>query len=70
MALPRPHPAFKYFSDFLARGEGIGALALATDDAIGAHAINVLGSVIFTNSGSITATDADYSAIEAVVGDS
>lgn len=33
MAVPRPHPALQYFSDFLARGEGIGALVLATDDA-------------------------------------
>jgi catechol 2,3-dioxygenase-like lactoylglutathione lyase family enzyme len=38
MALPRPHPAFQYFSDFLARGEGVGAIALATDDAAAAHA--------------------------------
>jgi hypothetical protein len=33
MAVPRPHPALQYFSDFLARGEGLGALVLATDDA-------------------------------------
>lgn len=33
MAVPRPHPALAYFSDFLARGEGLGALVLATDDA-------------------------------------
>jgi catechol 2,3-dioxygenase-like lactoylglutathione lyase family enzyme len=33
MALPKPHPAFQYFADFLARGEGVGAIALATDDA-------------------------------------
>jgi catechol 2,3-dioxygenase-like lactoylglutathione lyase family enzyme len=33
MAVPRPHPALQYFRDFLARGEGIGALVLATDDA-------------------------------------
>jgi catechol 2,3-dioxygenase-like lactoylglutathione lyase family enzyme len=38
MALPKPHPAFQYFSDFLARGEGVGAIALATDDAVAAHA--------------------------------
>lgn len=38
MAVPRPHPALQYFSDFLARGEGLGALALATDDAGGLHA--------------------------------
>jgi len=33
MAVPRPHPALQYFSDFLSQGEGLGALALATDDA-------------------------------------
>lgn len=33
MAVPRPHPALQYFSDFLQRGEGLGALVLATDDA-------------------------------------
>jgi catechol 2,3-dioxygenase-like lactoylglutathione lyase family enzyme len=38
MAVPKPHPAFQYFSDFLARGEGVGAIALATDDAAAAHA--------------------------------
>jgi catechol 2,3-dioxygenase-like lactoylglutathione lyase family enzyme len=39
MALPaQPPPAYQYFADFLQRGEGVGALALATDDAAGAHA--------------------------------
>jgi catechol 2,3-dioxygenase-like lactoylglutathione lyase family enzyme len=38
MAVPKPHPALQYFSDFLARGEGLGAIALATGDANGAHA--------------------------------
>jgi len=38
LAVPRPHPALQYFSDFLARGEGLGALALATDDARGLYA--------------------------------
>jgi len=38
MALPRPHAALQYFSDFLARGEGLGAVALASADANGAHA--------------------------------
>jgi catechol 2,3-dioxygenase-like lactoylglutathione lyase family enzyme len=38
LAVPRPHPALQYFSDFLARGEGLGALALATDDAGGLYA--------------------------------
>lgn len=39
MALPpEPPAAFQYFADFLAGGEGVGALALATDDAAAAHA--------------------------------
>ena len=38
MALPKPNPAFQYFTDFLSRGEGVGAIALATDDAVSAHA--------------------------------
>lgn len=39
MALPpQPPAAFQYFADFLARREGVGALALATDDAAAAHA--------------------------------
>ena len=39
MALPpAPPAAFQYFADFLAKGEGVGALALATDDAKAAHA--------------------------------
>ncbi|OGA20583.1 MAG: hypothetical protein A3H34_06040 [Betaproteobacteria bacterium RIFCSPLOWO2_02_FULL_67_19] len=38
MAVPRPHPALQYFSDFLAHGDGLAAVALATDDANAAHA--------------------------------
>ena len=39
MALPSEPPgAFQYFADFLAQREGVGALALATDDAAAAHA--------------------------------
>ena len=38
MALPKPHPAFAYFSDFLSHREGVGAIALASDDAAAAHA--------------------------------
>lgn len=38
LAVPRPHPAMQYFTDFLAAGEGLGAIALATDDAAGLHA--------------------------------
>ena len=45
LALPRPHPALQYFADFLARGEGLGALALATDDANAAQAELVAAGV-------------------------
>lgn len=38
LAVPRPHPVLQAFSDFLAQGEGLGALALATDDAGGLYA--------------------------------
>lgn len=39
MALPAsPPPAYHYYADFLSNGEGVGALALATDDAAAAHA--------------------------------
>lgn len=39
MALPAAPPAaLQYFAEFLARGEGAGALALASDDAAGAYA--------------------------------
>jgi catechol 2,3-dioxygenase-like lactoylglutathione lyase family enzyme len=39
MALPPvPPAAFQYFADFLAQREGVGALALATEDAAAAHA--------------------------------
>jgi catechol 2,3-dioxygenase-like lactoylglutathione lyase family enzyme len=39
MALPpEPPAAFQYFADFLAQREGVGALALATDDAAAVHA--------------------------------
>jgi len=38
MALPATPPAaFQYFADFLKRGEGVGALALATEDAAAAY---------------------------------
>lgn len=33
MAVPKPHPALQAFSDFVARGDGLGAIALATGDA-------------------------------------
>jgi catechol 2,3-dioxygenase-like lactoylglutathione lyase family enzyme len=38
LALPRQHPAMRYYADFLARGEGLAAVALASDDADAAHA--------------------------------
>jgi catechol 2,3-dioxygenase-like lactoylglutathione lyase family enzyme len=39
MALPATPPAaYYYYADFLAKGEGVGALALATDDALGVYA--------------------------------
>jgi catechol 2,3-dioxygenase-like lactoylglutathione lyase family enzyme len=38
LAVPKPHPAMQYFSDFLATGEGLGAIALASDDAHKARA--------------------------------
>jgi catechol 2,3-dioxygenase-like lactoylglutathione lyase family enzyme len=38
LAVPRPHPALQYFVDYVAVGEGLAALALATDDASAAHA--------------------------------
>ena len=38
LAVPRPHPALQYYTDFLARGDGLAAIALACDDANAAHA--------------------------------
>src|SRR5436190_21753200 len=38
LAVPRPHPALQYFVDYLAEGEGLAALALATEDAGAARA--------------------------------
>lgn len=38
LAPPRAHPAMQYYNDFLARGDGLAAIALATDDANAAHA--------------------------------
>lgn len=38
LAVPRPHPAMQYFSDFLSRSEGLAAIAMATEDANAAHA--------------------------------
>jgi len=38
MAVPKPHPAMQYFTDFLSKAEGLAAVALASSDAAGAHA--------------------------------
>jgi len=38
LAPPRAHPAMQYYADFLARGDGLAAIALATEDASAAHA--------------------------------
>jgi catechol 2,3-dioxygenase-like lactoylglutathione lyase family enzyme len=38
LAVPRPHPANQYFTDFLSSGDGLAAIALASDDADAAHA--------------------------------
>jgi hypothetical protein len=38
LAMTKTHPTMQYFADFLARGEGLAGVALATDDAAGAHA--------------------------------
>jgi len=38
LAPPRQHPAMQYYAEFLARGEGLAAIALATEDAAAAHA--------------------------------
>ena len=38
LAVPKPHPAMQYFTDFLAGGEGLGAIAFATGDANAAQA--------------------------------
>jgi catechol 2,3-dioxygenase-like lactoylglutathione lyase family enzyme len=38
LALPKVHPAMQYYGEFLGRGEGLAALALASDDARAAQA--------------------------------
>lgn len=38
LALPKTHPATQYYSDFLVTGDGLAAIALATEDAAAAHA--------------------------------
>ena len=37
LAPPRAHPAMQYYNDFLAKGDGLAAIALATDDANAAY---------------------------------
>jgi hypothetical protein len=37
LSVPVPHPVTRYYQEFLERGEGLAALALATDDASGFH---------------------------------
>jgi len=37
LAPPREHPAMQYYNDFLARGDGLAAIALATPDAGAAY---------------------------------
>jgi hypothetical protein len=37
LAVPTPHPATRHFSEFLAAGDGLAALALKTDSAKGAY---------------------------------
>lgn len=38
LAVPADHPVTRYYSDFLAHGDGLAALALKTDDAAGFYA--------------------------------
>ena len=38
LAVPMSHPATRHFSEFLDAGDGMAAIALATDDARAAHA--------------------------------
>ena len=38
LAVPKPHPAMQHYTDFLAKGEGLGAVALGTEDAVGLQA--------------------------------
>ena len=35
LSVPVPHPVTRYYQDFVSEGEGLAALALATDDARG-----------------------------------
>lgn len=37
LSVPVPHPVTRYYQDFLSNGEGLAALALATQDARGCH---------------------------------
>jgi hypothetical protein len=37
LGVPVPHPVTRYYQEFLERGDGLAAIALATDDARGFH---------------------------------
>ena len=37
LAPPKAHPAMQYYNDFLAKGDGVAAIALATTDAVAAY---------------------------------
>lgn len=37
LSVPADHPVTRYYSDFLRDGDGLAALALKTDDAVGFH---------------------------------
>lgn len=54
LAVPRPHPANQYFSDFLLGGDGLAAIAIASDDANATHAA-------FTRAGIDAAAPLDFS---------
>ena len=37
LSIPTPHPVTRYYQEFLRQGDGLAAIALATDDANGCH---------------------------------
>lgn len=38
LAVPRPHPSMAYFTEYLARAEGLAAFAFSGEDGLAAHA--------------------------------
>jgi hypothetical protein len=38
LAVPTPHPSMAYFTEYLARGEGLAAFAFSASDGLAAHA--------------------------------